>query len=368
MKSGRIVFLPVPKTFTEYPRNNHSFTINPEIPVPVEISENNPETLNAEMILSGMLNVIKTEYSNRNILDDIHVCKPEWIDYYRCFILAFRPEIPAELSEAAAGKAHNGDFEAAMEILSLLEALLPMSSYVSLNRALVLEIKAAYYQKTGNKNAQDALNEAQDAYNEIPESPPALYNAGCFFRNLKNYQKAADFFSRYIEIADDNEKKEYAEEILNEIQDKGLDDESFNEAYQLIQNGKAEEALSAIRDFLERRPFVWNGWFVLGWSLRLLGRYQDAKAAFAKAIDLGGGGSDTRNELAICLLESGDNSGAQKELEAALRDDTENIKIISNLGILAMKSGDTEKAAAFFRTVLEFAPGDPIAKQYLEHL
>jgi Flp pilus assembly protein TadD len=70
--------------------------------------------------------------------------------------------------------------------------------------------------------------------------------------------------------------------------------------------------------------------------------------------------------MAICLMDLGDFSGAGKELEAALRKDPENVKIISNLGVLAGKAGDRQKAAAFFRTVLELAPDDPIARAWLE--
>jgi Flp pilus assembly protein TadD len=117
---------------------------------------------------------------------------------------------------------------------------------------------------------------------------------------------------------------------------------------------------------MERRPLVWNGWFILGWALRLLGRWSDGAAAFRKAIDLGGGNSDTRNELAICLMETGDIPGARRELEAALTEDPENVKIISNLGVLALKNGDREKAAAFFRTVLELDSDDPVAREFLD--
>ncbi|MDR0442599.1 MAG: tetratricopeptide repeat protein [Treponema sp.] len=153
---------------------------------------------------------------------------------------------------------------------------------------------------------------------------------------------------------------------LKEIKDNGLDDNSFTQAYQLIMEGKAEESLFPVRDFLERYPLVWNGWFLLGWALRLLDRWADGEAAFRKAIELGGANSDTRNELAICLMESGDYAGAKRELEAAFRLDPENVKIISNMGVLAMKNGEKDKAAAFFRTVLELDSGDPVARKYLD--
>jgi Flp pilus assembly protein TadD len=82
-------------------------------------------------------------------------------------------------------------------------------------------------------------------------------------------------------------------------------------------------------------------------------------------MELGGDTADTRNELAICLMELGDYPGARRHLESALRRDAENIKIISNLGVLALKTGNRLEAAGFFRTVLELEPEDPLARRYL---
>ena len=142
-------------------------------------------------------------------------------------------------------------------------------------------------------------------------------------------------------------------------------DEGYIKALKLVEEGRAEESLAHIRGFIERHPHEYKGWFILGWALRLLGRWHDAHAALKKAIELGGDNSDTRNELAICLMETGDAAGAKRELETALCNDPENVKIISNLGMFALKTGGREKAAAFFRTVLEIDPNDPVAKKFL---
>jgi Flp pilus assembly protein TadD len=113
-----------------------------------------------------------------------------------------------------------------------------------------------------------------------------------------------------------------------------FDDENYKKAYKLLGEGRAEEGLGVIRNFLEQHPLVSGGWFILGWALRLLSRWSDGEAAFRKAIELGGDNSDTRNELAICLMEKGDIEGARQELETALKIDPENEKIISNLQVV----------------------------------
>jgi tetratricopeptide (TPR) repeat protein len=372
MNPGRIVFLPVPGSLKEemeaFSHADHaeSFTIDPSIPLPVELEEGETTAelggrLSWEMILSGMIRVVASP------LPEID---PQWIGYYRAFVLAVKPEIYNEFTGAAIVKAKNGDFAMALEIVLALEGLFPLAPGVALNKALILDNLSADLEKNGrSEEAEKLYPEAAGAYERVlslePVLPDALFNAGFFFMRRRDYAKARECFSEYLLLADDPEKEEKAQSMVREIGNRSLDDDSFLQALDYIRRGEEQKGLESIRDFLGRRPLVWNGWFVLGWALRKLGRWQDGLESFKKALELGGGNSDTRNEMAICLMELGDLSGAGKELETALREDPENVKIISNLGVLAGKTGDHHKAAAFFRTVLELAPDDPIAGAYL---
>jgi tetratricopeptide (TPR) repeat protein len=367
---GRIRYLSVPESLrgrieglARENEHDSGFSINPDIPIPVEIPEGeeelNLENLSWEMIVSGMLRVIAAGEA-----------APERLDYYRYFVLAVKPGIMAEFTEAAILKARNGGFDMALEIFDALRGLFPLSPVVLLNRALVLEEQAAQFDRSGRRQGRDVYQAAEAAYEEVmalePPFPDAFFNAGFFFMGRNDYRRAKECFSRYAETADgDDEKKERAALVVREIEKKGLDDALFYEAYELTRQGQEEAAMRRIRDFIECHPSVWNGWFVLGWALRRLGRWQDGAAAFVKAIELGGGNSDTRNELAICLMELGDLAAARRELEAALRGDPENVKIISNLGVLAAKNGNDDEAAAFFRAALEIDPDDAIARQFL---
>jgi len=246
--------------------------------------------------------------------------------------------------------------------------MFPASPVVLLNRALVLEQRARLLLRRENKEAGAEFLAAKAAYKKVlalqPPFPDAFFNAGFFYLGQNNYRRALECFSQYTDLAGENEKKEHALSIIKEIEEKNLNDDSFMEAWEYITEDRETEAMESIRDFIERHPSVWNGWFVLGWALRRLKRWEDGAAAFKKSIDLGGGGSDTRNELAICLMELGDFKAAQKELETALHNDPENIKIISNLGVLALKSDKKDQAAAFFRAVLELDSADPVALKY----
>jgi tetratricopeptide (TPR) repeat protein len=371
----RIVFLSVPESLrgriesmthhVHDHEDSEEFSIDPEIPIPVEMapgeSSLNLEELSWEMILSGMLRVVAAN------------TRPEWTNYYRRFVLTLRPDIRGEFTEAAILKARNGDFEMALEILAALRGLFPQFPPVLLNRALVLEEQAAALELAGKEEEAEAQYvAAEKAYGEVlaleSSFPDALFNAGHFYLKRRDGRRARECFIAALAVGGaaplDEEKRENAETTLKEIEESGLDDESFQEASDFIRQGNEEAGLASIRSFLERHPEVWNGWFILGWALRRLERWDDALASFRKALELGGENSDTRNETAICLMELEDFSAARRELETALRDDPDNVKIISNLGVLAMRQGDDDEAAAFFRIVLELEPEDPLAAQF----
>ncbi|MDR2629796.1 MAG: tetratricopeptide repeat protein [Spirochaetaceae bacterium] len=366
----RIVFLSVPESLrgqieSEETGSGKTFSIDPAIPIPVELAPGETdldlEQLSWEMILSGMIRVIGENPDGEDA------------DYYRRFVLSVKPAILRELTEAALLKAGNGDYDLALEILDALSGLFPHTPEVLLNRALVRENRADALARSGREDEAERENAAaEEVYQRVlslnPPYPNGLFNAAFFFMKRRCFARARDCFSAYIPLADNPEKREKAGALLREIEIHGLDDEEFRDAYDFISRGEEEAGLLLIRSFLERHYDVWNGWFLLGWALRRLGRWADGAASFGKALELGGDTSDTRNELAICLMELGDYRAARRELEAALRTDPENSKIISNLGVLALKSGDNGEAAGFFRTVLELTPGDPLAKEYLDRL
>jgi tetratricopeptide (TPR) repeat protein len=380
---NNIVFLSVPESlrgrFESMPHARESgldFSIDPAIPIPVELppGENSLdlEQLSWEMILSGMIRVVGEHAENPGS----SAVSAEDADYYRRFVVAVKPDILEEFSEAAIFKARNGDYGLALEIIDALRGLFPGSAAALLNRALILENHAAALEQSGRE--QEAGEEYENAFRVYKELialespfPDGLFNAGFFYMGRGSYDKARECFSAYLALEEGaspavlpKEKKAKARKIVREIENRALDDVIFRQAYDYIRLGEEQKGLEKIRVFLEQHPRVWNGWFILGWGLRRLSRWEDAAAAFAEALELGGDNSDTRNELAICLMEQGKFQDARKHLETALRAEPENVKIISNLGVLALRRGQDDEAAGFFRAVLALEPEDPVALEY----
>lgn len=367
-----IYYINVGKDF-EQSKDAFKIDLTKKLPVQRKASESpgnfNPKEITTEQILAGILTVLAYDKKNEDL------------DYYRSIIMQVKPNIKKELCEAAILKTKNGDFDLAEEIFLALKGLDPNDVAVTLNMALFLDQRADSYRNSGLTEDADAYDaDALAYYNEAMEADPpladAFFNAGFYFMKQHKYKNAKDAFETYIaltcDLSDDEMgengvyKKERAQEIINNITNQKIDDEVFTRAYSLICGGEEEKGINEIRKFLVNNSKVWNAWFMLGWGLRRLERYSDAKLAFEEALKCGGNKNpDTYNELSLCYMQEKKFDDVKKCLLKAFEMDSENTKIISNLGFLALAQGDKQLARSYFTTVLEFDPKDKIAANEL---
>ena len=370
-----LIFITIP---TEHRLASAFPGFDPSIPLPVQLAAPDAEfkvtELTREMILAGILTVFAWDSDNAQI------------EYYRSIIKAVHPGIREEMTEAAILKIRNGDFELAEEIFRSLRGYDPQDKTTVLNLALLMDERADSMRKAGLDEDADACDAGafefyKDAMTAEPPIPQAFFNAGFFYLKQRNYKKARDSLETFLktETSEDDtakHRKEKAKEILDGISARDLDDDLFKSAYDFITMGDEERALEQIRLFMEGHPHVWNAWFLLGWALRRLERWEDARAAFIQALELGkkegsgieAGYTDICNELSICLMELGNLAESKRWLVSALESDSENTKIISNLGMVALREGNKTEAEGFFRTVLEFDPKDRLALEMLAQI
>lgn len=357
-----IVFVRLPEDFA---RSVEGFRLDPSVPLPVETGGGperfRPGDLVLEAILAGMLRVLAYRPDH-----------PDG-DYYRRFVSTVKPSILGELSEAGILKSRNGDLDVAEEIFRALIGLYPDRAESYLNLAGVYEKRAEEYGRLDNPGLEEEFSQrAFDLYRKLlafePPVPDAYYEAAFFHLKNRGYDRARELFETYAALGADPERTARAREIVGKLRAQGNLDTLFKEAYDFIRLGREEDGIGKAREFLKTYPKVWNGWFLLGWGCRRLGRWAEGRDAFEKALELGAEDADTLNELAICLLELGEYRECRRRLEEALRLEPENVKIISNLGTLALKQGRPDEAERFFRTALEVDPRDPMAKSLLESL
>jgi len=370
-----LVFISIPE---EHHLSAQVPLFDPSIPLPVQLTGPNEKfeasELSWEMILAGILTVLAYDAENAQL------------DYYRAILKALRPGIREEMTEAAILKIKNGDFELAEEIFMALRGLDPEDKVTVLNLALLLDERADNMRRSGMEDDADALDASAFEYYRTamtaePPLPEAFFNAGFFYLKQKNYRKAKGALESYLgiesaETETAQTRKAKAREIIEVISARDLDDDLFKSAFDYINMGQEEKALEQIRLFLETHPKVWNAWFILGWALRRLERWEDARVAFVQALELGkkadsgieAGYTDICNELSICLMELGELDQSRAALISALEQESENTKVIANLGMLALRQGNKAEAAGFFRTVLEIDPKDQLCREMLAQM
>ncbi len=171
-----ILFIQLPKTFT---LEGTSFSLDPSIPLPVQQDTNDASKFSVsdltwEMILAGVLTILAYDSNN------------EHLEYYRRLLIETRPNIKAELTEAAILKARNENYDIAEEIFLALRGLDPNDMTTILNSALFYDEKAESYRKSGLHEDADACDETAARYykkalSAEPPIPDAFFNAGFFY-------------------------------------------------------------------------------------------------------------------------------------------------------------------------------------------
>lgn len=367
-----IYYIDVPPTYT---RSIGDFTLDPSLPLPVEApspGERLPvEDLSWEMIVAGMLRVLQEEPEGSRST------------YYRNFIMAVKPQIYQELTTSGIYKARNKDYPLAAEIFDILEALDPGNPRTLINQALLLEERAAHGDGQSSPELANLLMEKAETYYQRALAaetvlPDALLNAGFFYKNRGDFAQAAQLLQQYLQEGDDEQKLAEVRQSLSQIEGERESDDIFQEARKLMEGDKPSEAVNPIKEYLAKSPQDPRGHFILGWALRRLGRYKEADTALTQAEEIASQSAagrktalrelllDILNERAICALEGEDPAEAEALLQRALRLQPDNIKIISNLGSLALKAGREEEGIQFFQTVLALEPEDPVAREIVE--
>jgi tetratricopeptide (TPR) repeat protein len=332
------------------------------LPLPVQtpgrIVKFDPSMIRPESVMAGILRILAWQP------DHPHASQ------YRSLVKSLRPELLAELSDAGLAKAQAKEWDLAEEILLALAGLYPEAPEPLLDLALLREEHAKLLrEETREERAEEEEELAEGCYRKLfayePPFPPAYFHAAFFFLRIKDFDRAVSLFTSYIQLGDDEAKIAKAKEALKKLGELGYLDNTFKEAYDFIQLGQEEKGLERAQAFVARNPGLWNGWFLVGWASRRLGRWEEGVEAFEKAAALGSAESDTYNELALCQMELGELGKARASLEKALSLEPENVKIIVNLGVLALRMGDSDEALGFFRSALEIDPDDALAAEWI---
>ncbi|WP_235048129.1 tetratricopeptide repeat protein [Borrelia persica] len=356
-----IVYVSLPENFT---RQIKDFVFDPRILLPVEVSDIehfSQDELIFESIMSAILKISAYEQDNVNF------------PYYKKLLLALNPNIVSMLINVGLSKIDEGDYNLALEIFLSLKGIEGENEIILFNLALLYERIAENFLRL--EQYMDAINSNQNALNIYErllefENPNenVFANAGFFFVKQYKLDRAQELLNHYLKISSNLGLKNKVNEVLNVIEVHKNLALNLEKIYDLIILSKEDEAICKLIELLEYHKDSWNVWFLLGWGYRRKGFYLQAKDAFLKVLSFDANNVDAMNEIAICLMELLEFNESLEYLLKALKLEPDNIKIISNLGILYLKMERKREARDYFQIILEYDSNDPIARKYLKLL
>lgn len=124
----------------------------------------------------------------------------------------------------------------------------------------------------------------------------------------------------------------------------------------LLDSGRADEALTHLREAAHLKPEHAEVANNLGTALRATGRAADALGQFRRAAELKDGYVEAEFNLALSLAEAGATAEAKEHYRRVLALRPAHAKAANNLGNLLLAERDTAEAAALFRAAIAAAP------------
>ncbi len=364
MEIDNILFISLPEGF------NHQigdFVIDPAIKLPIEIPQGEtaeswtPESLSWEMIVAGMLKILAHNPNHPNI------------DYFGSFVLAVKPDAITELTASGIAKSKQEEFSLAQELFLAVLSLQKEPGHY-LNVAFCFGEESSNLKDPADEAAKNsALDRSffyyKEGLKEFPKNPDIHYYIAQFYLQQEGFSKALTHYKEFLSLADkDDSRRDQVKTLIEKIEEHNPLQGPLASALDMIHMGKEDEAIATLESYLEDQTGDWNTYFLLGWALRRQGEYSKAKSAFLRAKKEQPLEIDIHNEIAICSMEMGDFTAAEEALIEGLQIEPENVKILSNLGVLALKQDNKEDALGYFRVAQDIDPEDSVVKHYITEL
>jgi tetratricopeptide (TPR) repeat protein len=125
-----------------------------------------------------------------------------------------------------------------------------------------------------------------------------------------------------------------------------------------VEAGRAAAALPLLELAVKTKPAYAPAWNNLGAAKLRLSRFDDARAAYQKALALQSGMVGARLGLAEIAFRSGNAADAEKGIQAVLAEEPENTEARNLLANAHLSRNEWQQAAAVLREVVKFASKD----------
>lgn len=353
-----IVFIAIPEAAR---RDFDGFCFDPDILLPVQLTDSNRaispnQGISIEMIGAGLIRMI--------------ACRPEHPHFaYYCKLLnALYSDAAHELQVAGIAKAKKHDYDFAEELFLACCNLDPHTPEQYVNLSVLYGQQAKEAMDANDQQRYDHCITKQLAIlrkglEVNPDSIVLLSEFGMLNLYLGNDEIAVEYLQQYLRLAPEDEKKTLIADRVRETAKRLENDQTLYGAFDEMQLGHYEQALSLANTFVRNNPKTWEGWFIKGWACRCLGDYTDAQKSFLRCLELGEKNADIYNELSLCALELGNKELSKNYLEIAVDLDDENVKLLTNLAFLHLRDGEYNEAYELLLRARSIDPNDPMVQR-----
>lgn len=230
------------------------------------------------------------------------------------------------------------------------------------------ELSLTYQKDEDIKAMNDFLLEALDSLERILDIDDsfalAYYQLGFHYSNQNQFIKAKMTWDRALDLGVDEESAGDIRDNLGKIDHKVR----YEEAYNLVFQGKAEEALDDLLDLESQYPDWWNLLFIISLAYKSLGDLGQAKTYLEKILMIRPSQVDTLVEMALCLAQEANMPGAIDYLTRAAKLRKDDPEILCNLGMAYLHNGEEDDARYYISRAYEIDPRDEVTQACMRAL
>ncbi len=192
----------------------------------------------------------------------------------------------------------------------------------------------------------------------------AYYQLGFHYSNQSQFVKAKLTWDRALDLGLDDETRTDIMENLAKIDHKVR----YENAYNLVFQGKAEEGLQDLLDLESQYPDWWNLLFIISLAYKSLGDLGQAKSYLEKILITRPTQVDTLVEMALCLAQEANMTGAIDYLTRAAKLKKDDPEILCNLGMAYLHNGEEDEARYYIERAYEIDPTDEVTQACIRTL
>lgn len=192
----------------------------------------------------------------------------------------------------------------------------------------------------------------------------AYYQLGFHYSNQNQFVKAKLTWDRALDLGLDDETRTDIMENLAKIDHKVR----YEHAYNLVFQGKAEEGLQDLLDLESQYPDWWNLLFIISLAYKSLEDLGQAKSYLEKILITRPTQVDTLVEMALCLAQEANMTGAIDYLTRAAKLKKDDPEILCNLGMAYLHNGEEDEARYYIERAYEIDPTDEVTQACIRTL